>query len=227
MVTGRVTSPPSEYSAAAIRCIAARGYEATTAEDLAEAIGVSRSTFFRRFGSKDDVVFAEHDHALSQLDDFLASTNAPPADALVQGASDVLRHLIRDPEAARIRFELVRSTPPLRDRELVITHRYERVFARHLRDNLPVGTPAWVAGAIASSTVAVHNATLRGWLVGEIDDATHHAARDLKHLLCLYDRWLSPDRPAERSRVLVAVYETESSPESVYEALAEQLGREG
>ena len=43
-------------------CIRDRpGYEQTTASALADAIGMSRSTFFRRFGSKEDVVFSDQD----------------------------------------------------------------------------------------------------------------------------------------------------------------------
>lgn len=210
---------------AAIRRLAERGYEATTAEDLADAVGMSRSTFFRRFGSKDDVVFADHDHALAQAEAFLADTTLAPGEALVQSTADVLRLLTRDPEAARLRFELMRVTPALRDRELVITHRYERVFARFIRRVTPAETPGWVAPALAASLVAVHNTTLREWLRGSVRDAAGAVTQDLRRVADLYAPWLDPAGAATPHRVVVAVYDAAGSPEAILDAVAGQLAR--
>lgn len=220
-------SSAGDSSAAAIRCLAEQGYEATTAEDLATAIGVSRSTFFRRFSNKDDVVFADHDVALrqleSQLEAALATASAPIHTTLIEATAAVLRLLIRDPEAARLRFELMRLTPALRDRELVITHRYERVYTSYLRRALPSDTPGWVSASIAASVVAVHNTTLRDWLTGHLEDAPRAIEHDLRRLVSLYEQWLSPGAESARRRVLVAVYETEGSPEIILDAVASQL----
>jgi AcrR family transcriptional regulator len=213
-----------QSSVAAIRRLAEQGYEATTAGDLADAVGMSRSTFFRRFGSKDDVIFADHDHALAQLEEHLGATDLDPGEALVEGTADVLRLLVRDPEAARLRFELMHDTPALRDRELVITHRYERVFARYIRRVQQPATPGWVAPALAASLVAVHNATLRNWLRDRIADAPRAVTRDLHRLVALYERWLSDE--GDRQRVLVAVYDASGSADAVLGAVAAQLDRE-
>ena len=217
------TAPAPDSSAAAIRRIAERGYEATTAGDLADAVGMSRSTFFRRFGSKDDVVFADHDFALDALESFLDQTTLPAPEALVQGTADVLRLLIRDPEAARLRFDLMRHVPALRDRELVITHRYERVFSRFVREALPRTAPEWVPAALAAALVAVHNHTLRDWLHGHVADAPATLTRDLRRTVALFDGFLSPDPGGERRRVVVAVYDAAGSPEAVLDAVAASL----
>src|SRR5690606_37216965 len=104
--------------AAAVRYLAQHGYEQTTAGALADAIGMSRSTFFRRFGSKEDVIFADHDLALNRLQQQLASSAHTAYDSVAIGALEVTQVLTRDPEAARLRAELLRSTPALREREL-------------------------------------------------------------------------------------------------------------
>ncbi|HEY7814294.1 MAG TPA: helix-turn-helix domain-containing protein, partial [Nakamurella sp.] len=41
----------------AVRMFADQGFQATSATAIAEAAGVSRSTFFRHFRSKEDVIF--------------------------------------------------------------------------------------------------------------------------------------------------------------------------
>lgn len=223
-MSARASAPPPESSTAAIRHLAERGYEATTAEALAAAVGMSRSTFFRRFGSKDDVVFADHDLALARLEAALDGTHLAPTEALVTATTDVLRLLLRDPEAARLRFELMRVTPALRDRELVITHRYERVFTRYIREVQQPGTPAWAASTLGASLVAAHNASLRAWLRGRIDDAASALTRDLRDLTGLYRRWLDGgDGPQEETRVLVAVYDAAASPDRVLDEVAQRL----
>ncbi|PWQ87057.1 TetR family transcriptional regulator, partial [Enterococcus faecium] len=50
-----------------IRMLADHGYAETTVEQLAQAAGISRATFFRKYGSKEDMVFADHAATLQQL----------------------------------------------------------------------------------------------------------------------------------------------------------------
>lgn len=218
----RARSTP-EDSAAAIRYLTKHGYDATTAGDLADAVGMSRSTFFRRYGNKDDVIFADHVHALAQLEEFLGGTPISPPDALVEGTCDVLRLLLRSPDAARLRFELMRVTPALRDRELIITHRYERVFARYIRDLLPEGLPTWIPASLSAGLVAVHNATLRAWLKGETSDAVHVLGRELRQLVALYQPWLAPESDPAGRRVVVAVYDAGTASEAVLQSIAASL----
>ena len=55
----------------ALRLFAEKGYEATTVDEIADAAGISRRTFFRQFRSKEDVVFADHESQLAQARAFL------------------------------------------------------------------------------------------------------------------------------------------------------------
>lgn len=152
-------------AAAAIGLLAEQGYEATSVDDLADAAGMSRSTFFRKFGSKEDVVFADHERILRQVTDRLAETMLEPPAAIEDAALLVFNHHLRNPETSRARYELMQAVPALRDRELVTSHRYERAFVQHLLDKLPdAGTREYTAVAFAAAAVAVHNAFLRRWL---------------------------------------------------------------
>ncbi|MDR7084917.1 AcrR family transcriptional regulator [Arthrobacter ginsengisoli] len=62
----------SAVAGTAVRLYAAKGFEATSVEDIARGAGISRSTFFRHFRSKEDVVFADHDELVEQAETFLA-----------------------------------------------------------------------------------------------------------------------------------------------------------
>lgn len=203
-----------------MRFLAQHGYDSVTAGDLADAIGMSRSTFFRRFGSKDDVVFADHDLALQQLERVLAGPETSVVDALTLGTAAVLQLLTRDPETARLRSELLRHTPALRERELVITHRYERVIAAYLERVAIDGTPGWVPIALAAGVVAVHNATLRRWLrepdprlIGALD-------HDLRQLGGRFAHWFGGEDTGS-ARVVVAAFDSDATPDQVLRALAD------
>ncbi|WP_026555675.1 TetR/AcrR family transcriptional regulator [Arthrobacter sp. 35W] len=181
---------PGPIVAAAIELLARQGFEATSVEELADAAGISRSTFFRKFGSKEDVVFADHDRILAQVQQLLDHRPGDPLAAVVEAALLVFSNHVRNRDTSLRRHELLRQVPALRDRELVMTHRYERAFRRHLQAHAPGadgGAAAGVDGnaggtgsaspagasddaggaeavAFAASVVAVHNAALRHWL---------------------------------------------------------------
>lgn len=151
--------------AAALDLFARQGFDQTSVEQIAQAAGVSRSTFFRQFGGKDDVVFADHELLLAQVRDFLAGTHDDPWDAVCEASLLVYSHFAADPELARRRYTVVRGVPALRDREIVTVFRYERLFDEYLRAAIPGLDPLDAVGFSAVVT-AVHNHVLRQLLRG-------------------------------------------------------------
>lgn len=158
--------------AAAFELFEERGFEATTAEDIARRAGVGRTTFFRAFGSKDDVIFPEHDLLLGRIEERLAAaTPATRALALSEAARVVLRHYLDEGDLARARYRLVGSVPALRARETGGIVQYQRLFARRLRQwlsELPDGELR--ADLLAADVVTAHNHVLRRWLRGQTDE---------------------------------------------------------
>ncbi len=71
---------------AAFRLFQDKGFDATTVEEIADAVDVSSRTFFRYFASKEDVVLTFHDEQLATMMEELAGR---PADEPVMTA---LRH---------------------------------------------------------------------------------------------------------------------------------------
>ncbi|GAB3146413.1 hypothetical protein GCM10027058_04010 [Microbacterium neimengense] len=163
------TASPSaardDVVAAALDLFARQGFEATSVDQIAQAAGISRSTFFRQFGGKDDVVFADHELLLDKLRTYLARPHENPWEAVCEASMQVYRHFAADPELARRRYAVVRDVPALRDREIVTVFRYERLFDEYLRTALP-GLDPLDAVSFAALVTAVHNHVLRRLLRG-------------------------------------------------------------
>ncbi|MFV2145454.1 MULTISPECIES: TetR/AcrR family transcriptional regulator [Isoptericola] len=169
---------------AAIDLFSRQGFEQTTVEEIADAAQVSRATFFRRFRSKEDVIFADHELLLEEVVVMLAATRPearetddaggretawnPAVDPYLEvcrAARLVFDHHVGQRETSLARHRLLQQVTALRDRELVTTHRYERAFTAYLRDTLPPDRSSTTMSiAFAASVVAVHNAVLRRWL---------------------------------------------------------------
>lgn len=158
--------------AAALALFEEHGFEQTSVDQIAKAAGVSRSTFFRQFGGKDDVVFADHELVLAELRDFLDETRGNPWLTVTEGAMIVFKRMTADPEVARKRYELVRRIPVLREREIVTVFRYERLFDEYLRGAMPGMDPIDAVG-YAALIAAVHNHVLRQVLRGKKVPASH------------------------------------------------------
>src|SRR6187431_183311 len=166
-----MSEPPSASAArtavvaAALDLFARQGFDATSVEQIAQAAGVSRSTFFRQFGGKEDVVFADHEVLLDETRQWLAKGHRDPWLAVCEASEHVFRHFAADPEVARRRYRVVRDVPALREREIVTVFRYERLFADYLRTSVPGLDPLDAVG-FAALVTAVHNHVLRQLLRG-------------------------------------------------------------
>jgi len=157
---------------AAMALFAEQGFDSTSIEDVAGRAGVGRTTFFRHFPTKEDVVFPDHEGLLRRVDARLATATATTGrTALEEATSIVLEHYLAEGETARQRYRLTRTVAPLRHRELASVHRYFRLFSEHLRSWLgDRGDAALIAELTASSVITAHNHVLRGWLREEVED---------------------------------------------------------
>jgi len=160
-----------------------RGYEQTTVDDITERAGLGRTTFFRHYRSKDDVIFPDHDRMLEEIAERLRTTSQRTALAAVSDAVRlVLLHYLAEGDLARHRYALTSRVPALRDREIATVARYQRLFREFIaawlsdtsvQDAPDSGTgdlPALRAELMAAAVVAAHNHILRRWLRGESAD---------------------------------------------------------
>jgi AcrR family transcriptional regulator len=149
------------------------GYEQTTVDDITERAGLGRTTFFRYYRSKEDVIFPDHDLLLQRIGDRLRTSSHGTALAAVSDAVRlVLLHYLDEGDLARRRYALTSSVPALRDREIVSVARYQRLFREFIADWMAAATEPdpLRAELMAAAVVAAHNHVLRRWLRGESPD---------------------------------------------------------
>src|SRR6185436_16233147 len=82
----RVTSR-HEIERVALDLFSARGFAETTVDDIAEAAGIARRTFFRYYESKNDVVWGDFDTLLDDLEaSLMVSSDRQPLWVTVRDA---------------------------------------------------------------------------------------------------------------------------------------------
>jgi AcrR family transcriptional regulator len=150
-----------------------RGYEQTTVDDITERAGLGRTTFFRHYRTKEDVIFPDHGRLLEQITDrLLTSSHRTPLAAAADAVRLVLIHYIGEGDLARRRYALTSTVPALRDREIASVASYQRLFREFISRSIGDRTEAASLRAelMAAAVVAAHNHVLRRWLRSECPD---------------------------------------------------------
>ncbi|MGA9871325.1 MAG: TetR family transcriptional regulator [Rhodococcus sp. (in: high G+C Gram-positive bacteria)] len=199
---------------AALDLFAVKGYEATSVDDIAEASGISRRTFFRQFRGKDDVIFADHEILLDQASAFLDRPHPDPWVAVCDAAQLVFERFSGWHELAQLRYKVVHENPALRDREIVTVFRYNRLFVDYLRRALPQHPHLEILQFTASVT-ATHNYLLRRM----IRDGVPTSSDDLQVAL----RKVRANVGPSENDIVVAVFPRGTSRSAVADALAKHL----
>ncbi|MEW2469849.1 helix-turn-helix domain-containing protein [Streptomyces sp. NPDC046994] len=171
------------------------GYEQTTVDDIAERAGVGRTTFFRHYRSKEDVIFPDHDRLLVLIRERLATSSHSTALVAVSDAVRlVLLHYLDEGDLARRRYTLTSKVAALRDREIASVARYQRLFREFIAEWMgdPTESASLRAELMAAAVVAAHNHVLRRWLRGEASDPVAEVDDAMREVLALF--------PASRSR---------------------------
>jgi AcrR family transcriptional regulator len=166
-----------------------RGYEQTTVDDITERAGLGRTTFFRHYRSKEDVIFPDHDRLLDQISDRLRTSSLGTALAAVSDAVRlVLLHYIDEGDLARRRYALTSRVPALRDREIASVARYQRMFREFISNWMASSTAPdpLRAELMAAAVVSAHNHVLRRWLRGEAPDPSRSLDEALSMVIALF-----------------------------------------
>ncbi len=166
------------------------GFERTSVDEIAEQAGVGRTTFFRNFRSKEEVIFPDHEAILAAIRQRLeAATPQTAVVAVCEAARIVLHHYLAEGDRARSRFALTRSVPALRDRERASMQQYQRLFHTFIRDWMRDGDSTDLrAELMANAVVTAHNHVLRRWLQGDTEQPEAHFDHAMGEVVDLFTR---------------------------------------
>lgn len=179
---------------AAFELFGERGYELTTVDEIAERAGVGRTTFFRNFRSKDDVIFPDHARMLDAINGRLAtSTDGTAIVAVSEAVRLVLLRYIDEGDRARLRYAFTSRVSALRDREIATVAQYQRLFREFIATWMgPSEENALRAELMASAVVAAHNHVLRRWLRGDTDEPIAEVDRAMSQVVGLFSPPIAP-----------------------------------
>ena len=157
---------------AALELLAVRGFDDTSAEEIAAAAGISRRTFFRYFGTKNNIPFGNYSALLRELEDWLSSQpdDRPMFEVIVDAVVRFNRVHTDGPVAHRERMELIMHTPALRANAALVNAEWQGVLARYAA--LRMGEPPEALGPqlVAHVSLGAASAAYEQWLRDESSD---------------------------------------------------------
>jgi AcrR family transcriptional regulator len=154
---------------AALELYAERGFDRTTAADIAARADVTERTYFRHFPDKREVLFDGEAAMQQSLAD--AVSNAPPGlaplPALLAAFLSVVPMFERDRAVKELRHRIISSAPELQERELMKLAHLTDALTEALEQR---GAPPGLASLAAACGTAVLTRARLQWLAGSQRD---------------------------------------------------------
>jgi len=179
----RITSR-AELEQVAFDLFDQKGFERTTVDDIANAAGIGRRTFFRYFPSKNDVPWGEFDAELARMRRRLTATapGIPLMDAIRQAIVDFNRVPPEQMPAHRRRMALLLRVPALQAHSTLRYAAWRQVIADFVAARTGLAAEALVPQAIGYAMLGVAVAAYEEWLRGggDLCDLLDAALRTLE-----------------------------------------------
>ncbi|MFT4085964.1 MAG: mycofactocin system transcriptional regulator [Gordonia sp. (in: high G+C Gram-positive bacteria)] len=174
--TANVGRPPAttraELGATALELFAAKGFDATSVDDVAAATGLARRTLFRYFPSKNAMVWGDFEDHL----DFMrrALRNQPPDTPLGESLRRALIAFNDVPpeyrDQHRTRMTLVLRVPTLQAYSMLMFGEWRQVVAEHVAARLGVQPGEHLPQSIGWQLLGVALAAYEKWVADPEED---------------------------------------------------------
>ncbi|NMI00368.1 mycofactocin system transcriptional regulator [Pseudonocardia acidicola] len=165
----RPVTSRSEIEHIALDLFSERGFDTTTVDDIAQAAGIGRRTFFRYYASKNDVPWGAFDEQLHRMRATFAALPAGiPVMAGIRAA--VLDFNEVDPAEQpwhRRRLRLILGTPALQAHSTLRYAAWRQVVADYAAMRLGVASDALIPQTIGHACLGVALAAYERWLTEE------------------------------------------------------------
>ena len=150
---------------AALELFTLNGFEQVTADDIAEAAGISRRTFFRCFATKADAVWGEFGAHVHRLERLLAATrdDQPVLASICAAYVEVNDYAAEDLPILRQRMALILGEPALQAHSQVRYADVDRVVAEHVARRTGQSPAALLPRLVATSTRAAATTAFEVW----------------------------------------------------------------
>lgn len=181
-VAQRPGRPPGtsrrEVTRTALELFAERGFEETTVDDIADALGVSRRTLFRYFASKNDMAWGDFDWVLARLRCCLDATgrDEPLHEALGRAVVESNRYEDDQLPELRIRMRLITGVPALQAHSALRYAEWRAVIAEFVADRLGCGADDLVPQTVAHAALGTSMAAFLVW----VDDPRSDLVENLR-----------------------------------------------
>ncbi|HTN99071.1 MAG TPA: TetR family transcriptional regulator [Microthrixaceae bacterium] len=156
-----------DIEATALELFENDGFDGTTIESIAAAVGIAPRTFFYYFSTKEDVVLADYARRLERIVDEFAKRpdNESPWSSLRSSFLVVAADYEAEREQLIRRFSIMATNPAVFARSLQLQAGWEDALAAALEERLSVGShPVVGSRLLASAALAAMRSSLNHWL---------------------------------------------------------------
>lgn len=173
---------------AAIDLFAAKGFDETTVEEVAQAAGLSRRSFFRYFANKDDLLaqnVLNYGAVLAEAVEACPSGMAP-LEVIRETISSGVKHVAAQTRTRQIIEIAVRSPSARRShlsRMIDVEDRLAEAFAARLKNS---SRNELKPRLLAGLTLVVMNAAIASWFTGEHADLATSGKQALAAIARMY-----------------------------------------
>jgi TetR/AcrR family transcriptional regulator, regulator of mycofactocin system len=180
----RPSTTRQDVARAGLDLFARQGFDETTVDEIAAAVGVSRRTFFRYFDSKRDVVWGEFGVELGRLHALLAEapTDRPMMDVLRWAVVTTNRFGDGELEELRTRIRLIGTVPSLIAHSAVMHDRWRTVVASFVAGRVGGSPEDLFPQTVAHAALGASMAAFNHWAAGSPEELTVEVDRALRLL---------------------------------------------
>ena len=162
-------SPPAtthaEVAHVALELFARDGFDNTTVDDVAAAVGVGRRTLFRYYASKNDMVWGEFEGVMDALRAHLEDAGEPPLlTALRKAIVASNRYAAEELPTLRIRMRLIGSVPALQGHSLRRYEEWRRIVVEYAAARRGEGPEDLVPQLIGHAALGITMAAFQWWV---------------------------------------------------------------